>query len=348
VTRPRSWDLFCHVVDNFGDAGVCWRLASDLARRGEAVRLWIDDPEPLAFMAAQGDKGVEVVHWRGDHPTHEPADIVVEAFGCELPATHVGRMAARPRPPIWVNLEHLSAETWVERSHGLPSPQRNGLIKWFFFPGFTPRTGGLLRETGLLDARVAFERGPWLAAHGIGLQPLERLVVLFCYDNPRLSDLLAALADRPTLLLATPGFAQRQLATIGCPPGVRTQALPWLDQPDFDCLLWCGDINIVRGEDSVVRAIWAGAPFVWHIYPQHDLAHDAKLMALLDRVAADAPVSDAQALTRLWRRFNGLEPGSLRLPDPAAWGVAVRALRSRLAAQPDLTTQLLDFVSAKS
>ena len=54
------WDLFCRVVDNFGDVGVCWRLACELARRGDAVRLWIDDASALAWMAPDGMAGVEV------------------------------------------------------------------------------------------------------------------------------------------------------------------------------------------------------------------------------------------------------------------------------------------------
>ncbi|WP_157072023.1 elongation factor P maturation arginine rhamnosyltransferase EarP, partial [Cupriavidus sp. HPC(L)] len=40
----RSWDIFCTVIDNFGDIGVCWRLARQLAQEhGHAVRLWVDD-----------------------------------------------------------------------------------------------------------------------------------------------------------------------------------------------------------------------------------------------------------------------------------------------------------------
>ena len=39
----RSWDVFCRVVDNYGDAAVCWRLARQLAdEHGARVRLWID------------------------------------------------------------------------------------------------------------------------------------------------------------------------------------------------------------------------------------------------------------------------------------------------------------------
>jgi len=53
------WDLFCRVVDNFGDIGVCWRLAADLATRGDAVRLWCDDASALAWMAPDGAPGVD-------------------------------------------------------------------------------------------------------------------------------------------------------------------------------------------------------------------------------------------------------------------------------------------------
>ena len=55
-----KWDLFCRVVDNFGDVGVCWRLAADLAQRGEQVRLWIDDASALTWMALQGARGVKM------------------------------------------------------------------------------------------------------------------------------------------------------------------------------------------------------------------------------------------------------------------------------------------------
>ena len=63
-----NWDIFCRVIDNYGDIGVCWRLAADLAARGRTVRLWVDDPLPLRWMAPgalEGSwPGVSVLHWR--------------------------------------------------------------------------------------------------------------------------------------------------------------------------------------------------------------------------------------------------------------------------------------------
>jgi uncharacterized repeat protein (TIGR03837 family) len=337
------WDLFCRVIDNFGDIGVCWRLAADLAARGHAVRLWIDDASALAWMAPHGAPGVDVLPWTPQMPALPPGDVVVEAFGCELPAAFVERMASQT--PVWINLEYLSAEAYVERSHGLPSPQRNGLTKWFFYPGFTAGTGGLLREPGLMAERAAFDRKPWLQVRGLAPQPGERVVSLFCYDNPALPQLLQALSAEPTLLLLTPGFAQRQAAPLldahGRLGALRALPLPWLTQPEFDRLLWSCDLNFVRGEDSFVRAQWAGAPFVWQIYPQHDGVHAGKLDAFVQRFGA------APEVRALWHAWNGLRSWPAALPSRGEWAAACRAWRETLLAQEDLTTQLLRLADSK-
>lgn len=366
------WDIFCRVVDNLGDVGVCWRLARGLARRGRQVRLWIDEPGPLAWMAPVGEPGVRWARWETPWPAaacpFEPGDVVVEAFGCDLPDGVLAAMAARARTPrgapLWLDLEYLSAEAWVTRSHGLPSPQFHGpaagLTRWFFFPGFDPATGGLLRERRLLQARAAFSRDAWLAAHGLARRPGERVLVVFCYDAaPALGQLaqafLAAAGPGPLAVLLTPGHAQRAAGALQWPSAARLLALPWLAQDDFDRLLWSADLATVRGEDSLVRAIWAGVPFLWQAYPQHDGAHAAKVEAMLETMAA--PPTIAMPLARAWRTWNatggtsadaagGAEPApALLLPALPPWLAAVHAWRDRLAAQPDLVSQLLAFAS---
>jgi uncharacterized repeat protein (TIGR03837 family) len=245
-------------------------------------------------------------------------------------------MGARTPAPAWINLEYLSAESFVERSHGLPSPQRNGLVKRFYFPGFTARTGGLLREKALLNSRDRFDRHAWLASQGLSLRPGERVMTLFCYENSAMADLVADLGREPTLLLLTPGHAQKQVKE---PTGqLRLAKLPYLSQPDFDHLLWASDLNFVRGEDSLVRAIWATAPFVWQAYPQDDGAHWAKVAALLAQWQAPEPVS------QLWRAWNA-QPGANwpGLPPVQGWGPGWALWRQRLLDQDDLTTQLLRF-----
>ena len=377
-------DIFCRVIDNHGDLGVCWRLCADLAQRGHTVRLWVDDASALDWMAPQGCAGVTVHAWPDDaalqslaqDTTFNIGDVVVEAFGCELPEAFQALMA-QGRLPIWVNLEYLSAEGYVARSHGLASPvmrgPARGMTKWFFFPGFTPDTGGLLREPDLLNPltpdgntttnitaghtrRSKFDRAAWLA--GLPLdKPIsanERLISLFCYEPAALPDLLKQLSqgDAPTRLLVAQGRPSAAVAAAThawhMPSSgtglLHISQLPYLRQTDFDQLLWACDFNLVRGEDSLVRALWAGQPFAWHIYPQDDLAHHDKLHAF--EAALDMP-ADLRKFHAVW---NGLKTGSLPALSRTAiddWRVWGHQTQQRLLAQTDLTSQLLSFVAQK-
>jgi uncharacterized repeat protein (TIGR03837 family) len=337
-----GWDIFCQVIDNLGDVGVCWRLAADLAERGHRVRLFIDDATPLAWMAPHSHTGVQVLPWPAAHT--ESLDVVIEAFGCNPPAAYVAAMAQRSGPPVWINLEYLSAEPYVERSHGLPSPQANGLTKWFFYPGFTPKTGGLLRTPTLMQHHAEFDRYAWLAQRGLAAHTGEQVVSLFCYGNRCIPSLLADLARQPTLLLLTPGHAQSQVAQLSTlPHTLRTAALPWLSQTEYDHLLWSCDLNFVRGEDSLVRALWAGAPFVWQAYVQDDQAHHRKVQAMLQQMAAP------QAVAKLWQAWNGFgTSGWPGLPPLTAWRQSLHTWRQAVVQQqPDLVSALHSFAWSK-
>lgn len=344
-TRPLRWDLFCRVIDNLGDIGVCWRLAVNLARQGHSVRLWIDQPGPLAWMAPAGHPGVSVQVWTEPFDAAPlaalpPGDVWIEAFGCELPEAFV---AARRHDPVWLNLEYLSAESWVERNHRLPSPvlrgPGQGLTKWFFYPGFTAGTGGLLREPEAVTPDRAADAA-WLGSLGLPLRPQAMPVLLFCYEPASLATVMAQAADVDWLV--TPGRAETAASTLPLAPGARRIPLPPVTQVDFDRLLRCGHLNFVRGEDSLVRALWAGQAFVWHIYPQHDDAHHAKLDAFLDWL--QAPPS----LRAFHRHWNGIGPAEVVWPDAATlaeWRAVAQAARARLLPQADLLQQLQAFVA---
>jgi len=357
------WDIFCQVIDNFGDLGVSWRLSRGLAARGQRVRLWVDDASALRWMAPQGCPGVEVRAWTQPLPLQGVAagDVLVEAFGCEVApefmAVYAHQARAEGKKTAWINLEYLSAEPYVERSHGLPSPVMRGpgagLTRHFFYPGFTPRTGGLLREPDLLQRQAGFDRAAWLRRHGIEWQPAELLVSLFCYEPNALPQLLEQLASQPAparLLVASGRAAAAVQAALA--EKTRLQPswngrgalsisyLPLFDQIDFDHLLWSCDLNFVRGEDSLVRALWAGRPLVWQIYPQRDDAHHGKLEAFLDVIEAPA------SLRRFHRTWNGADQAPLEPLALQPWGETIRAARARLLQQPDLVSQLLEFVDS--
>ncbi|WP_243457447.1 elongation factor P maturation arginine rhamnosyltransferase EarP [Ottowia testudinis] len=375
-SEPLLWDIFCRVIDNHGDIGVCWRLSCDLAARGQQVRLWVDDASALRWMAPgalHGEtSGVRVLPWTQPIAPAllaalPASDVWVEAFGCEIAPEFIASRACSSSargsfdlkiPPAWINLEYLSAEPWVERMHALPSPVLHGpaagRTKWFFYPGFAPRTGGLLREQDLCARQQAFDGAAWLQAQGIDADG-ERLASLFCYEPPALGALLRQLGARetPTRLLVTAGRAAHAVTRciedekfLPRLPDKREKLsisyLPPLTQRGYDELLWTCELNFVRGEDSLVRALWAGAPLVWHIYPQpEDDAHHAKLEAFLQWL--DAPAS----LRRFHRVWNGIELGPLPPLELTEWGAAVQAARQRLLSQPELSTQLLSFVAQK-
>ena len=378
MSFPRTLDLFCRIVDNFGDIGVCWRLARQLAAEHRiAVRLWVDDLASFRRICAAVDtaadeqqlQGVTVRRWQGALAGEEVADAVVEAFGCELPAGYLAAMAARPAAPAWINLEYLSAEDWVAGCHGLPSPHpRLPLTKYFFFPGFDAGAGGLLEEAGLAQRRAAFVADPRRQAAflaGLGVQPEagDRLVSLFCYPDAPVAALMDALSrsERASLVLAPEGVAVAALAAWAgrtLRPGdlvrkgrLALQVVPFVDQADYDCLLWCCELNFVRGEDSMVRAQWAQKPFVWQIYPQEEDAHRIKLDAFLARFSGVLPADASPACRALWHAWNG--DGDVG----AAWPAFERALPAFGAAMPrwcatlrehgDLAGNLLAFIRRK-
>lgn len=338
-------DIFCAVIDNFGDAAVSWRLARQLAdEHGWKVRLLIDRPDVLERLTPDREvPGVEIRHWTAATIPGAIPDVVVEAFACDLPGAYLSAMAASNPAPLWLNLEYLSAELWIDDCHGLPSRHpRLPLTKHFFFPGFTPASGGLLREADYDTRRARFDPALFRRTFDLPPPPEDGLTIsMFSYPTPLLEELLAAWAASASpvqVLFPGASLAARQTGALELHP------LPFLPQRQYDELLWTCDINFVRGEDSFVRAQWAARPFVWHIYPQHEAAHEAKLDAFLARYPGAkhcAPLWQAwnrtgtgESLTEGWARFAG---------HVRALGDAARSWERSLAAGPELATKLVRF-----
>ncbi len=359
-----SFDIFCRVVDNFGDIGVCWRLSRQLAATpGQyPVRLWVDDLRSFARIEPGVDpqagqqtvKGVAIVHWTDQPPVLAPMDVVIEAFACDPPAEFVKRMVQQNS--LWINLEYLSAEEWVESCHALPSLQGSGLRKAFFFPGFTEGTGGLLREPDLLA-----QRDRWLAdstqreelLRRVGLPQAQmdilrqgaRQVLLFGYPDAPAQTLLEALQrqDQDAVILVPAGVCPA--LGRGQHGAVHVHEMPFIDQNGFDRLLWSSDLNCVRGEDSLVRALWAGKPLIWQIYPQNGDAHMIKLEAWLARSPFGPEI---RRLMTSWNSGNAADclrllDQALQPPDWADWQAASASWTAELAGRKDLARSLSDF-----
>ena len=375
-----SLALFCKVVDNFGDIGICWRLARQLQHEhGVAVTLWVDDldsfrricPEVRTDLELQQIAGVLVHHWQdqnGEFAPGEIADIVIEFFACDIPPAYITAMAQCNPRPVWLNLEGLTAEEWVEGCHTLPSSHpRLPLTKHFFFPGFTDKTGGLLRESALDNERAAFQSDPVAMQsflRNLGLTPAEiasQRISLFCYPHAPVDELFQAWQEGDAVItcLVPEGVAhdvvssfleqKAKAGTVRTRGSLTVRVLPFVAQPDYDRLLWACDLNFVRGEDSWVRAQWAGRPFIWHIYPQDESLHHKKLRAFLQRYASDidslrsfslcwnAAMSPAQSWSGMWKDIDADRDQITH--RAAEW-------QQQMLENGDLTSNLLKFADA--
>lgn len=364
MTDIRTLAIFCKVVDNYGDIGICWRLARQFAHEHAiAVTLWVDDlasfrriwPQVDVTAGVQLVDGVTVRWWRTQEGVFAPADIaevVIEFFGCDIPPGYIEAMAQCEPRPAWINYEGLSAEEWVEGCHRLPSMHpRLPLTKHFFFPGFTARTGGLLREAALLAERDAFQSdraamAGFLSRFGVTEGEMDALKVsLFCYPFAPVGALFDAWehGGSPVTCLVPEGVAadavRAFLGAEGRAGAVRTRGaltvrvLPFVPQTDYDRLLWACDVNFVRGEDSWVRAQWAGRPFIWHIYPQDENLHHKKLRAFVKRYAAGI-----ESLVAFSLQWNDAIPA-----DGADWPARWHSLREDM---PNIASRNADWQAA--
>lgn len=355
---PNGADIYCRVIDNYGDIGVCWRLARQLRHQLPRVRLWVDDlhsfthinPEIQPHLHLQRSQGVEVLNWRQDSVFPPPLELLIEAFACELPESvkqHVGAHT------LWLNLEYLSAEKWVPSFHLGASPQAGGQTKYFFFPGFTPETGGLLREKDLVSERDALQansetRRDFLRYLGVDEELVAQLaqrkvIFLFCYPNAPVQELLQVLQEHNTLLLVPASVAQH--FTFTPTPKLALHILPPISQTDFDRVLWCSDLNIVRGEDSLVRAIWSAKPMIWQPYYQDDNWHLEKLAAWLQHTSYSPSVQQAHYA---WSQANGhaLFPALEQLLQPhnwSEWQAEAASFSEKLVKGPELSNAILSF-----
>ncbi|MGA2549818.1 MAG: elongation factor P maturation arginine rhamnosyltransferase EarP [Burkholderiaceae bacterium] len=376
-----SWDVFCSVVDNLGDIGFCWRLARCLAALGgRTIRLWVDDlasfqriePRVARTDQAQVVGGILIEPWTEAFGQDLLiADVVIQGFGSRLPDGYVRASQFQRKEPVWIHLEYLSGEPWIDEFHGRPSPDpRSGRTTYFFFPGFSPTSGGLLREEGLANQRHEFLQNRLEQEHFwamLGLAPTtseELRISLFCYPNAATAPFWEALANdlahRWTVLvpegILVPelvDFFGPKAPVLGRPASqgsLTVHRLPFVSQNDYDRLLWSCDVNFVRGEDSFVRAQWAVRPFVWQIYPQDEAVHLKKLLAFWERYTARWPSQAANELKALWLAWNtGASDMGIRFLEfwqaRSEWEGEVRRWEEGLASQSDLATRLVHFAS---
>lgn len=332
-TKP-SADIFCTVVDNYGDAAIAWGIARQLATEHNfTVQLFIDKPDTLAPLAPsytlstdrQTIDGVQVFRWPEQFPPFViPADLVIEVLAASAPESYVRAAANRaPKPPVWIIYEYLSAEKWVDAFHKTVSPHPVlPLIRHYFYPGVTSRTGGLLAASDYFTRRDAYmaDKGAknafWDTLNTPEPDKSERRISFFGYENPKIPEFLQKLAAstaKTGLIVPESRLSNDVSAFFGTEIGDKPKnsgnltvyATRMLPRTSYEHLLWACDLNFVRGEDSMTAGLLSGKPLIWHIYPQDDDAHFNKLDEFCDFYTATAPADIATAIRDLMFAWNG-------------------------------------------
>ncbi len=363
TVRYSSIDIFCRVIDNFGDAGVVYRFAKEflLARPACRLRVFCDGLNLFSLLrpGIDADKtvqecgGILFVNFSRLDRTGwlelGPADVVVEAFGCDIPAAY--RTGILFRPGAWINLEYLSAEPWVDGYHKRQSlTGTGGVKKYFFMPGFTAESGGVIIDSAVEHAKadLASHRllhlNALLGQFGVHLDNTRQTLVctLFTYTrgfDTFLADIRCACEEafllvcgeksREGMLASLARTASRAVGENHYAAGsAHVLFMPFLPQNRFDELLCLADFNIVRGEDSLVRAILAEKPFIWNAYLQDEKYHKVKVAAFCDEFGKyfeDETVF--RELRDLFMRFNDAGKEESRQATSERFGPFFRDLK---------------------
>ena len=343
-------DVFCDVIDNFGDAGVCLRLCRDFSKKNYEVRLFCNNVNILNKITNSEDDSnrfLSLFSWSDNNMEYEPSEVVIQAFSVRLPDNLIKKI--KNRHSTVVNLEYLTAEPFAEDCHKLPS-YADGFESFFFFPGFTSKTGGVVIEESFLEKLKRAENIK------------SNCLTLFSYENQKVKTVINALNKENLILNIFEGRGLNNfnnLLNLNLAPGdiyklnnLTVKVLPMVSQDEYDSYLIDSKLNLVRGEDSIVRAMLTGNPFLWHIYPQEEDVHKDKIEALFDRMSEIcSSKKDVEILRQLTLSYNGfsdyLDSFDL-LGFYENWKKLSKEWSEHLISLGSLTDNLITFLKTKT
>lgn len=356
--KKKMLDIFCDVIDNYGDAGFSLRLARALLKRDISICFYCNNIDTLRSIISENDlknPSLKLMPWP-KASDYEPSPTVIEAFSCRLPEELNDKL--RDRHSLVIELDYLTAEKFAEDCHMLSSSS-DGIDSYFFFPGFTQKTGGVIFEKEF-EEDIRKHRTDVLTTDGMKIS-------LFSYENPRLKELLQELSNstfNPSITV----FAGKALDNLNricnCSlsagksinlKGLHIKARSMCSQPEYDQILLSSDLNLVRGEESVVRAMLVGKPFLWHIYVQDEDAHLVKLNSFFDRIqeycATDKDAKDVVERVRALHLFYNGSTDVNEIPQEIfnkdfmnRWKKLCEAWSAHLLSLGSLTDNLLNFI----
>ncbi len=308
--KVNSIDIFCEIIDNFGDIGVVYRVSKELKKIFQNVRIIIVLNRLEEFKAI--NKRVKDVDYQeidgliyitekyleDNIDSFGTADIFIEAFGCNVFEGYIKK--AKESSKLWINLEYLSGEKWIEDFHLQESLiDSKTLKKIFYMPGFSEKSGGVIIDSSFLERKEygAENREKVLEKYFPNCDFNNKLVgTIFSYER-NFENLLDVLKDygKETFLIlmgekthkSFSEILQKKLTEnfgkIVKYDKITMLYADFLSQEEYEEVISAVDFNFTRGEDSFVRGILLGKPFMWHIYLQEEKAHMDKIKAFTER-----------------------------------------------------------------
>lgn len=319
--KVNSIDIFCEIIDNFGDIGVVYRISKELKKIFQNVRIRIvlnrleefkainKKVKDTDYQEIDGLICVTEKYVKENMESFGVSDVFIEAFGCNVPEEYV--KAAKENSKLWINLEYLSGEKWIEDFHLCESLiDSKTLKKIFFMPGFSEKSGGVIIDSGFLE-RMKFgkeNRDEVFKKYFKDFDLKDKFIgTVFSYEK-NFENLLETLKnyEKETVLLLMGEKTQKSFSEILkknltedygniVKYGKITMIYSdFFSQEEYEEIISASDFNFTRGEDSFVRGIILGKPFMWHIYLQEEKAHMDKIKAFTDRFKESIEVSEEE------------------------------------------------------
>lgn len=319
--KVNSIDIFCEIIDNFGDIGVVYRISKELKKIFQNVRIRIvlnrleefkainKKVKDVDYQEIDGLICVTEKYVKENMESFGVSDVFIEAFGCNVPEEYV--KAAKENSKLWINLEYLSGEKWIEDFHLCESLiDSKTLKKIFFMPGFSEKSGGVIIDSGFLE-RMKFgkeNRDEVLKKYFKDFDLKDKFIgTVFSYEK-NFENLLETLKnyEKETVLLLMGEKTQKSFSEILkknltedygniVKYGKITMIYSdFFSQEEYEEIISASDFNFTRGEDSFVRGIILGKPFMWHIYLQEEKAHMDKIKAFTERFKESVEVSEEE------------------------------------------------------
>ena len=319
--KVNSIDIFCEIIDNFGDIGVVYRISKELKKIFQNVRIRIvlnrleefkainKKVKDVDYQEIDGLICVTEKYVKENMESFGVSDVFIEAFGCNVPEEYV--KTAKENSKLWINLEYLSGEKWIEDFHLCESLiDSKTLKKIFFMPGFSEKSGGVIIDSGFLE-RMKFgkeNRDEVLKKYFKDFDLKDKFIgTVFSYEK-NFENLLETLKnyEKETVLLLMGEKTQKSFSEILkknltedygniVKYGKITMIYSdFFSQEEYEEIISASDFNFTRGEDSFVRGIILGKPFMWHIYLQEEKAHMDKIKAFTERFKESVEVSEEE------------------------------------------------------